>query len=118
MKMPRRLLAILVGSAVAPALMVAIAVAQPASEGAGENPQKSMGMPGSGGMMGGGGMRMGMGGMGGMPMGCMHGMHKEMMQMMQHDPKLKGRMMELHGEMMRTMGEALIAHGKELQQTK
>jgi hypothetical protein len=36
----------------------------------------------------------------------------------EQDPKLMGRMMELHGEMMRTMGDALIKRGKELQQGK
>ncbi len=120
-----RLLAVTAGSAIASFLVIAVANAQSQYQGggqqrsmemrAGEQMGGGMEMGGMGGMgkMGGGG---GMGGMGGM--GCMQMMHKEVMQMMQHDPKLRGRMMELHGEMMRTMGEAMIEHGKELQQGK
>jgi len=41
-----------------------------------------------------------------------------MMQMMQKDPKLMGRMMELQGEMMRLMSDAMTQRGKELQKGK
>jgi hypothetical protein len=41
-----------------------------------------------------------------------------MMQMMQKDPKLMGRMMELQGEIMRLMSDAMIQRGKELQKGK
>ena len=105
------------------ALVSARAVAQPATQGAtaGSPPQpQSMGMSGEGSMMGGGmgmGGMGGMGGMSGMGMGGM-GTGMPMMQMMQQDPKLRGRMMELQGEMMRTMGDAMIQRGKELQKGK
>jgi len=93
------------------ALVCGIAVAQPASEPSAGTLQQSAGAD-QGSMMGGG---MGMGGMSGM-MGM--GMMPMMMQTMQKDPKLMGRVMELHGEMMRVMGEAMIKRGKELQQGK
>ncbi len=46
-------------------------------------------------------------------MGCMGGM-----EMMQKDPKLMGRMMELQGEMMRMMSDAMSQRGKDLQKGK
>jgi hypothetical protein len=60
--------------------------------------------------------RGGMGETGGMGMGCIGGMG--MMQMMQKDPKLMGRMMALQGEMMRVMSDAMIQRAKELQKSK
>lgn len=54
-------------------------------------------------------------GMGG-PMGPMEAM--PMAEMIHNNPKLAGRLMELRGEMMVTMGQALIKRGKELQQGK
>jgi hypothetical protein len=109
-------------------LVSRIAVAQPASQASAGGAQQSVGAAsGHGSMMGDG---MGMGGMSGMTgmtgMGGMSGMSgmmgmgmmPMMTQMMKQDPKLMGRMMELHGEMMRTMGDALIKRGKELQQGK
>jgi hypothetical protein len=124
MKRLNGLVAALFASIASLLLASAIAVAQPASQGAAGGPPTEMGgAQGSmmgGGMMGGmGGMPMGgggMGGMGGMGMGCMGGMG--MMQMMQKDPKLMGRMTELQGEMMRLMSDAMIQHGKELQKGK
>jgi hypothetical protein len=67
-----------------------------------------------GGMMG---EAMGRGGGCGM-MGEMHGMGEMgmVMQEMNRDPKLRGRMIELHGEMMRALGQALIDRGKQMQQ--
>ena len=96
------------------------AIAQLASQPSAGSAQQSVGAArGQGSMMGGGsGMEMGMGGMGGMSGMMGMGMMPMMIQTMQQDPKLMGRMMELHGEMMRTMGEAMIKRGKELQQGK
>lgn len=72
-------------------------------------------------LSGGPGMGIGMSGMGGMDgmsgmMGM--GMMPMMMQTIKRDPKLMGRVMELHGEMTRAMGEAMIKRGKELQRGK
>jgi len=49
---------------------------------------------------------------GGMGMMC-----PMMMGMMggQQDPKLTGRMLQLHGEMMKAMGDVLMKHGKALE---
>jgi hypothetical protein len=105
-----------------------IAVAQPASQGNAGNPPT--GMSGAQGSMMGGGMGMegmGMGGtglsmgrevrgLGGIGMWCPGGI--AMMQLMQKDPKLRGRMMELQGEMLRLMSDAMIQQGKELQKGK
>jgi hypothetical protein len=105
-----------------------IAIAQPASESAGATVQSAPAGPSQRPMMGGGMMHGGMmgGGMG--PGGCgMMEMHRmggmEMMPMMpmvmeemRRDPKLRGRMMELRGEMLRTIGQALIDRGKQMQQ--
>ncbi|HKB24802.1 MAG TPA: hypothetical protein VKG64_07075 [Methylomirabilota bacterium] len=33
----------------------------------------------------------------------------------QQDPKLTGRMLQLHGEMMKAMGDVLMKHGKALE---
>ncbi|MGH7831328.1 MAG: hypothetical protein ACREP8_14250 [Candidatus Binatia bacterium] len=60
-----------------------------------------------GGMQGGGMMcpMMGMGGMG--MMGGMGGTAG--------DPKIMGRMLEMHGEMMMKMGEVMMKHAKQMQ---
>jgi hypothetical protein len=101
------------------------AVAQPASQPSAGGAQQSVGAASAHGSMMGDGMGMGgmsgmsgMGGMSGMSGMMGMGMMPMMTQMMKQDPKLMGRMMELHGEMMRTMGDALIKRGKELQQGK
>ena len=107
-----------------------IAVAQPASQGNAGNPP--IGMSGAQGSMMGGGM--GMEGMGTRGMGlrmarevivgspsmfCPGGLGMmPMMQVMQKDAKLRGRMMELQGEIMRLMSDAMIQQGKELQKGK
>jgi hypothetical protein len=97
-------------------LVSKIAVAQPASQPSAGGAQQCVGAAsGHGSMMSDG---MGMSGMGGMSGMMGMGMMPMMMQTMKQDPKLMGRMMELHGEMMRTMGDALIKRGKELQQGK
>jgi hypothetical protein len=107
-----------------------IAVAQPASQGNAGNPP--MGMSGAQGSMMGGGMGMegmgtgGMGlsmgrevkGLGGIGRGCPGGLGMQMMQLMEKDPKLRGRMMELQGEITRLMSDAMIQQGKELQKGK
>ena len=75
------------------ALVSSIAVAQPASRPSGGSAQQ-LPVPAAArvSMMGcGAGMGMGMGGMGGM--GGMMGMRPMMMQTIQQDPELKGRMM-------------------------
>ena len=100
-----------------------ITLAQPTSEsaaGAQSAPASAMQGPMTGkGMMNGGMMRgQGMG------PGCMCALHGpgEMgmspmaMQEIRRDPKLMGRLMELRGEMLRTVGEALIERGKRMQQ--
>lgn len=112
----KRISMVLVGLIIV-VLVSGSAIAQLASQPSAGSAQQSVGAArGQGSMMGGGsGMEMGMGGMSGM-MGM--GMMPMMMQTMQQDPKLMGRMMELHDEMMRTMGEAMIKRGKELQQGK
>ena len=88
----------------------------------GEMPGRGMmhgGMVGGMPMMGGpGGMMcpmmgvMGGGTVGGMPMGMMGGV--PMMGGAQ-DPKTLGRMLQLHGEMMRAVGDVLLRHGKALE---
>ena len=104
--MKRFKLVAVLGASVASVIFVsAIGGAQPA-------PQRATQVPPMG-MMGGG---MNMGGMGGIGMGCMGGMGA--MQMMQKDPKLMGRMMELQGEMTRLMSDAMTQRGKELQKGK
>jgi hypothetical protein len=111
----KRVSALLVGFMIV--VVSGMAVAQSPSQPSVGSAQQSAGAPsGQSSMMDGKpGMPMGMGGMSGM-MGM--GMMPMMMQTMQQDPKLMGRMMDLHGEMMRTMGDALIKRGKELQQGK
>lgn len=118
----KRISTMLVGLIIV-AFVYGTAVAQPASQPSAGSAQQSGDAPsGQGSMMSGGpGMGMGMSGMGGIDgmsgmMGM--GMMPMMMQTMKQDPKLMGRMMELHGEMMRTMGDALIKRGKKLQQGK
>ena len=64
-------------------------------------------MMGAGGGMGMGGM--GMGGMGmGMPM--MHGMPA--------DPKDRAAMLEMHGDMMKAMGDVMMKHAQRMHRTK
>lgn len=41
------------------------------------------------------------------------GMH--MLQMLQHDPKMMGLLMQMHGEMMLKQGEILLKYGKMIQ---
>ncbi|MGH7987072.1 MAG: hypothetical protein ACREQX_12400 [Candidatus Binataceae bacterium] len=118
---PNRLVTGLLASVGSLLLASSIAIAQPASQStSGSSPTEVSG--GHGSTMGGGmGMRHmeGMHGMHRMGMGCMGGMGMmPMMPMMHKDPKLMGRMMELRGEMMQTMGNAMIQHGKELQKGK
>jgi hypothetical protein len=70
------------------------------------------GMMGGQGMMGGGkGGESGM--MGGQGMMCM-----QMMQTMMNDPKTRGQMMEIHGRMMKEMGDLMIKRGQELEKGK
>jgi hypothetical protein len=78
---------------------------------------RGSGMGGPG-MMGGG---MGMPGMSGMPgmgpgMG-MPGMPEPMMlmRMMSRNPKLAGKMMQMHADMMRAMADVLTKYGKEME---
>jgi hypothetical protein len=75
------------------------------------------GLPGSGMMHGGmmGGMPM-MGMMGGGMMCPMMGMMGGMPMMGgAQDPKTLGRMLQLHGEMMRAVGDVLLKHGRALE---
>jgi hypothetical protein len=84
----------------------ALAAAQPAAQGACQNcPRVRSSMMA-------GGMNMG----GGTGMGCMGGMGA--IQIIQKDPKLMARMMELQGEMMRLMSDAMIQRSKELQKSR
>jgi hypothetical protein len=99
---------------------VVVALAQPpaGSEHESHHPATpagmGMGMMGDQGMMsgqaGGSGMMSGQGMMGGP---CMMGM-----QMMMSDPKTRGQMMEIHGRMMKEMGDLMIKRGQELEQGK
>jgi hypothetical protein len=59
------------------------------------------GMPGPQNMMGGPGM-----------------VDMPMMHIMMSDPKTRGQMMEIHGRMMKEMGELIEKRGKELEQGK
>ncbi len=84
-----------------------------------EAPGHGPGMPGPGGMGGGPpamGPMMGMAGGGGMmcPMAPMMGA-MPMMMGGGGDPKTLGRMLQLHGEMMRAVGDVLLKHGKALE---
>ena len=84
-----------------------------------------MGMKGQGSMSGrpmmgpymmggpGGMMPSGPGGM--MPCGMME---MRMMQTMMSNPKTRAQMMEIHGRMMKEMGELMEKRGKELEQAK
>jgi len=79
--------------------------------GSGPGPQ----MPMQGGGMMGGGMMMCP--MMGMMRGGMMGGGMPMMGMMggQMDPKMMGRMLQMHGEMMKAMADVLIKHGKAME---
>ena len=39
----------------------------------------------------------------------------QMLQMLQHNPKMAGLMMQMHGEMMLKQGEVLLKYGKMMQ---
>lgn len=83
--------------------------------------------PGMGGMHGGGGMpggMMGMGGMHGMMGGSTQGMGGMCMPMMmgmqgmmdaQADPKTRGLMLQMHGEMMKAVGDVMLKYGKQFE---
>jgi hypothetical protein len=45
-------------------------------------------------------------------------MDMPMMQMMMNDPKTRAQMMQIHGRMMKEMGELMEKRGKELEQAK
>jgi len=45
-------------------------------------------------------------------------MEMQMMQMMMSDPKTRAQMMEIHGRMMKEMGELMESRAKELEQAK
>jgi hypothetical protein len=42
----------------------------------------------------------------------------QLMQMMMHGPRTRGQMMEIHGRMIKEMGELMEKRGKELERGK
>ena len=85
------------------------ALAQPQGGPPSQGPHQSP--PGGGMGMRGGGMQGGMGMMGGQSGMCAHLIGAPMPA----EPKAMGRMLQLCGEMFRSMGEIMMKHGKQME---